>query len=167
MTATTKAFFSIYPNKGDNAGKTTFRVFKEDKTHEDVKADYFISARGADDKLETVGSAIKSKSKAGNGVLRVNVKVGDSYWMGTLNFSQEGLAALKAKEAQPEGQRSAVYGTFSNKDRVEKEVSGWVKLTKNGDPYLSCTMADPYRTQQQQQSAPSAAAQDNDDDLPF
>ena len=133
-------FFNIFANNGKRKEKTTFRVFSKDKKDEDVVADYYIS--NISNTAE--GAAIRTKSKAGNVVISVQVKLDEEWWYGILNFSPEGVTAAKVKVAQPKGERAGVFGTFTNGDKVEKSASGWVKITKNGDVYLSCTLQEPY-----------------------
>lgn len=171
-----KVFFNIFQNNGENKKDVTFRKFSDNGGHEDVTADYRISGVGDN---PPNGSAIKDKSKAGNTVIRVNVGIhngsGRNYWRGTLNFDATGMSAIKAGKAQPDGERSGLYGTFTNKDKKEMDVAGWVRVTKNGQVFISCSMDEPWQKGKAAPEPARAAAasagsgyDDSDaDDIPF
>lgn len=158
--------FSLFPNDGQKKEEITFRAFEKGGSYKDVVADYRVS--GTDDPAPK-GSAIKSKSQAGNNVIRVNVGVGNptQYFRGTLNFNEYALKAFKAKEEQPKGERAGVFGTVSDKNGAEMDVSGWVRKDKNDKFYISCVLQDPYKKGEPAAAESKSAATDMDDDIPF
>lgn len=153
-------FFNIFSNDGKKKERNTFRVFSKDEEEKDVVADYYVS--NIDDTAK--GAAIRTKSKAGKNVISVQVELNGDWWYGILSFSNEGLRSLKTKAAQPKGERAGVFGTFTNGDKVEKSASGWVKVTKKGDVYLSCTLQEPYNKSSTASDAPDSAPDNGFDD---
>ena len=139
---TNKKYFKVFKAADVNSTKQrTYRKYAEGGAYEDVPADYIIIG----DNIS--GTGIKDKSQAGNNVIRVNFGIlGDEnavYYRGTLNLTEEGLNAMRAGESQPEGQRSAVFGTMSTKDKVEVDVAGWVvKAADSGKLYINCQMGE-------------------------
>lgn len=160
-----KQYFNLFANDGEKKDNTKFRVYEKGGAYEDVVADYRVTGTA---EPAPKGSAIKAKSQAGNNVIRVNVGVGDPahYYRGTLNFNEFALKAFKAKEAQPKGERAGVFGTVTDKDGTEMDVSGWVKVDKNGKFYISCTLQEPYK-KDEAAAAPAASGPVEDDDIPF
>lgn len=162
-----KTYFSLFANDGEKKDQTTFRVFQKGGAYEDVTADYRVSGTS---EPAPKGSAIKAKSQAGNNVIRVNVGVGNPthFYRGTLNFNEFALKAFKAGEAQPKGERAGVFGTVTDKDGTEMDVSGWVQKDKNGKFYISCTLQEPFK-KGDAAAAPAAAgaAADLEDSIPF
>lgn len=161
-----KFFFNLFANDGDKKDETTFRQFEKGGAYEDVTADYRVSGTGD---TPPKGSAIKSKSQAGNNVIRINVGVGSptSYYRGTLNFNDLALAAFKSGNEQPKGERAGVFGTVSHKDGKEMDVGGWVRKDKNGKFYISCSLQEPFKKGDAPAATPGAPAADMDDDIPF
>lgn len=144
MTQTTqeaKIYFKIFKAK-DIASKfaRTYRKYSVGGAYEDVPADYVIIGDGV------MGTGIKDKSQADNTVIRINVgtlKEEDEtaiYYRGTLNLTEEGRAALISDESQPEGQRSGVFGSLTNRDKMEVDVAGWVVKAETGKLYINCQM---------------------------
>lgn len=137
-----KKYFKIFKASDINSSKPrTYRKYAEGGAFEDVPADYIIIGDGVH------GTGIKDKSQAGNNVIRINFGIlGDEsavYHRGTLNLTEEGVNAMKSGESQPDGQRSAVFGTVSTKDKVETDVAGWVvKAADSGKLYVNCQLGE-------------------------
>jgi len=148
-----KIYFSLFNNNGDRAHETKFRKYKNKSDFEEVVADYRIT-----NAEKTVsGSAIKDRSKAGHSVIRLNfgVKRGDGrtvYYSGTLN-----IANNKKKDNAPD-----MFGSATDRDGQEMDLSCWVKQDKNGNKFLSCNMQEPYKD-----GGAEPVPETEDDDLPF
>lgn len=168
-----KFYFDLAANEGDEGVK--FRSFQRGGAYEDVVADYKVD-RVPREGLTIpenvpmpVGSAIKSKSQAGNNVIRVNVGVGKPthYYRGTLNFNALAIAAFKSGNEQPKGERAGVFGTVSDKDGNEMDVGGWVRKDKNGKFYISCSLQEPFKKGDPAPATGAPADDTMDDDIPF
>lgn len=166
-----KQFFNIFQNNGSRADETKIYIFGEDNKQKEVVADYRISGIGD---TPPTGAAHKVKSKAGNTVITVKVSIGGDTWYGVLNIHAVGMAAFKAVAAQPKGERSGLYGTFTNKDKKEMDVAGWVRVTENGQVFISCSMDEPWQKGKAAPEPARAAAassgagfDDPHDDIPF
>lgn len=156
-----KVFFSLFTNSGDKADEVKFKKYAGKDAagkaeFDEVTADYRITNTESD----VSGSAIKDKSQAGHGVIRVNFGVkgeGTVYYNGTLNLSKN-----KRSENAPD-----MFGTATDKSGTEMDLSCWFKNDKNGNKYLSCNMQEPYQKPNDAAPATAAAAADLDDDIPF
>lgn len=159
------ANLAAFGNTGENAAKLTFREFSKDEAgntqHKDVQATYRLSNTEG----TVSGTGLKGTTSNGNPIRKLSIAYKPAgaekavYYNGALFETKE-----KKTDKSPD-----YFGTAKVKgDDAEYQLAGWIKQDKNGNPFISITLSEPYVAAGDAAAAPATAgAGAPADDIPF
>lgn len=159
--------FNLFGNSGDKAAELKFKKFSKDAAGATVSEDVVATYRVSNTDNNVVGSGLKDVTANSNVIRKISIGIKGAdgkvtkYYNGALFESKN-----KKSEKAPD-----FFGTAQTKgDQAEYQLAGWLKEDKNGAPYISVSLSEPYvapAAADVPTTAPATAGGALDDDIPF